>query len=78
MKDWKYRLEQSVILVAHFILLYWMLYVLREGGILPTKDLIFHFIGMAIFGGLIIRGTALWAKIRTEQRKARDQGEDAP
>jgi apolipoprotein N-acyltransferase len=48
--------------VLHLILLYWMIYVLKEGGKLTMEAIIYHFIGMSIFGGLLIRCSALVIK----------------
>lgn len=52
------RLLQFVILVAHLILLKWILYTLYEGGVLPLKTLMYHFLGISIYGGLLIRTCA--------------------
>lgn len=53
-----YRLTQLFILVAHLILLKWILYTLYEGGVLPFKSLMFHFLGISIYGALLIRSCA--------------------
>ncbi len=58
---WKnilYRSEQVMIVVAHLILLKWIFYCLYEGGTMPVSHLMGHFVGMAIFGAVLIRGTA--------------------
>lgn len=57
-----YRLFQLIILIAHLVLLAWILYTLSEGGILPFKTLMLHFLGMSIYGGLLIRITAYVTK----------------
>lgn len=57
-----YRLQQLLILVLHLILLKWMFFTLTNSGILTTTEVFMHFIGMAIMGALLIRGTAWWAK----------------
>ena len=54
----KHRLVQFLILIAHLVLLYWILYTLYEGGVLPFKTLMFHFLGISIYGGLLIRTCA--------------------
>lgn len=50
---------QLAILVAHLVLLWWILYTLHEGGILPFKTLLLHFLGISIYGGVLIR-TCAW------------------
>lgn len=57
-----YRFQQLLILVAHLVLLGWMYYALSESGHLSMQTVLLHFVGMAIYGALLIRGTALWAK----------------
>ncbi|MFZ4713462.1 MAG: hypothetical protein ACOYL6_07120 [Bacteriovoracaceae bacterium] len=57
-KNILYRSEQVMIVVAHLILLKWIFYCLYEGGTMPVSKLMLHFTGMAIFGALLIRGTA--------------------
>ena len=59
-----YRLQQLFILLAHLLLLKWMFYALSESGALPTLQVMLHFTGMAVYGGLLIRGTAYWARRR--------------
>ncbi len=49
-----HRLVQLFILIAHIALLKWILYTLYEGGILPFKTLMFHFLGISTAGGLLI------------------------
>jgi apolipoprotein N-acyltransferase len=49
---------QFIILVAHLVLLKWILYTLYEGGVLPFKALMFHFVGISIYGALLIRTCA--------------------
>jgi hypothetical protein len=53
-----YRSEQVLIVVAHLILLKWIFYCLYEGGTMEVSKLMLHFTGMAIFGAVLIRGTA--------------------
>jgi apolipoprotein N-acyltransferase len=52
------RTTQLFILVAHLVLLKWILYTLYEGGVLPFQTLMFHFLGISIFGALLIRTCA--------------------
>ncbi len=59
-----YRLQQLGILVAHLMLLKWMIYALSESGTLSTMHVMLHFTGMALYGALLIRGTAYWARRR--------------
>ena len=51
----RYRITQFIILVAHLALLKWILYTLYEGGVLPFNTLLFHFLGISVSGGLLIR-----------------------
>lgn len=52
------RTIQLLILIAHLILLKWILYTLYEGGVLPFSTLLYHFLGMSIYGALLIRTCA--------------------
>lgn len=52
------RLTQFFILIAHIVLLKWILYTLYEGGVLPFKELLFHFLGISVFGAVLIRTCA--------------------
>ncbi len=52
------RLLQLAILIAHLILLKWILYTLYEGGVLPFQTLMFHFLGISTYGGVLIWGCA--------------------
>ncbi len=52
------RSTQLIILIAHIVLLKWILYTLYEGGVLPFKTLLFHFLGISIFGAILIRSCA--------------------
>jgi apolipoprotein N-acyltransferase len=49
------RLIQLFILIAHLVLLKWILYTLYEGGILPLDTLLYHFLGISVYGALLIR-----------------------
>jgi uncharacterized RDD family membrane protein YckC len=55
-----HRLMQFLILVAHLFLLAWILYTLYEGGILPFKTLMLHFVGISIYGAILIRSCAYY------------------
>lgn len=59
-----YRLTQFFILVAHLVLLKWILYTLYEGGVLPFQSLLYHFLGISIYGALLIRSCAYIYKRR--------------
>lgn len=52
------RTTQLIILIAHLVLLKWILYTLYEGGILPFKILLYHFLGISTYGALLIRTCA--------------------
>jgi apolipoprotein N-acyltransferase len=43
-----------LLLIAHFILLSWMLYTLKEAGHWSALLVFKHFCGMAIYGALLI------------------------
>ncbi len=70
--NFKQRLLQFVILVAHLVLLKWILYTLYEGGVLPFKSLVFHFAGISVYGALLIRTCAYIYKRQYEKELARD------
>lgn len=53
-----HRLVQLIILVAHLVLLKWILYTLYEGGVLPFSTLLYHFLGISIYGAVLIRTCA--------------------
>lgn len=53
-----HRFIQLIILIAHIVLLKWILYTLYEGGILPFKTLLFHFLGISLYGAALIRTCA--------------------
>jgi hypothetical protein len=56
------RMIQLFILVAHIVLLKWILYTLYEGGVLPFKTLLYHFLGISVYGGSLIRFCAWYYK----------------
>jgi apolipoprotein N-acyltransferase len=53
-----HRFTQLLILIAHLILLQWILYTLYEGGVLPFQTLLYHFLGISVYGALLIRTCA--------------------
>jgi len=57
-----FRFQQLLILLLHFILLKWIIFTLNQAGLMSMSEVIFHFTGMAIFGGLLIFGCAKWAR----------------
>lgn len=57
-----HRLMQLFILAAHLLLLKWIIYTLYEGGVLPFKTLMYHFLGISAAGGLLIRFCAWFYK----------------
>jgi hypothetical protein len=57
-----YRVQQIIIFILHLVLLKWMYFTLSNAGSLSTTEVFYHFIGMSIMGGVLIRGTAYWAK----------------
>jgi apolipoprotein N-acyltransferase len=67
---WRRRLVEFGILVAHLVLLKWILYVLGEGGVMPIEALVAHFAGIAIAGALLIRFCA-WMYHRLYLREQR-------
>jgi len=65
-----YRFQQLIILVLHLVLLKWMHFSLTESGRLDFQEVLLNFLGMAIYGGLLIRGCAYWGQYhwKKEQR----------
>ncbi len=57
-----HRLMQLFILVAHLVLLKWIIYTLYEGGVLPFKALMYHFLGISVYGACLIRFCAWFYK----------------
>ena len=53
--NYRRRMVEFVILVAHLLLLKWIVYILSEGGALPVELVIAHFVGLAMAGALLIR-----------------------
>lgn len=69
-ENYKQRFTQLVILLAHLALLQWILYTLYQGGVLPFKTLMLHFLGISIAGGLLIRTCAYIYKRQYEKELA--------
>lgn len=61
-KSTTYKVTQTMIFLAHIFLLLWILYTLYEGGRLGTVKVLLNFLGVAVYGGLLIRISALVAK----------------
>ena len=57
-----YRFQQFLILVAHLVLLWWIMFVLRNSGQFTVEKTIIHFFGLSLMGAGLIFGTAKWAK----------------
>jgi apolipoprotein N-acyltransferase len=64
MKNLSQRSVTVIIFIAHLVLLKWILYTLSEGGILPFQTLMYHFLGISIYGALLIRTCAYIYKRR--------------
>ena len=64
------KIKLVIIFSAHILLLAWMFYALSEGGSMKTQEVLLHFLGMSIYGALLIRLSALSAK-RDYQKHAR-------
>lgn len=56
-----YRIQQFIILIAHLILLYWIISLLQTAGEQTRLSVFLHFLGMGSYGAFLIRGTAYWA-----------------
>lgn len=56
--------ENILIFLLHIFYLGWILFVLQESGTWEMKPIVLHFVGMAIYGGLLIRGSAYIIKRR--------------
>ena len=71
------RIVQLIIFVAHIVLLKWILYTLSEGGVLPFKTLLYHFLGISVYGALLIRTCAFIYKRQYEKELQRDATRDS-
>jgi apolipoprotein N-acyltransferase len=69
----QFRLIQLFILLAHLALLMWILYTLYEGGVLPFKTLLLHFLGISVAGALLIRFCAYIYQKAYEKEQLRKQ-----
>lgn len=66
------RALQFVILIAHLVLLRWIVYTLMEGGVLPFKSLLYHFLGISAYGAILIRTCAYIYKRQYEKELERN------
>lgn len=60
-KIW-YQIQHLFILLIHLVLLAWIYYTLQNAGEMSTLVAFLHFLGIGSYGGLLIFGTASWAK----------------
>lgn len=74
--NYKERLMQAVIFIAHIVLLKWILYTLYEGGVLPFNTLMFHFVGISVYGALLIRICAFIYKRQYQKELEKHARED--
>lgn len=58
MPKFLYWSEKVLIVIAHLLLLKWIFFALYESGTMEISKMMFHFVGMAIYGAILIRGTA--------------------
>jgi len=69
----KKRSIQLIILIAHLILLQWILYTLYEGGVLPLTTVMLHFLGISVYGAVLIRTCAyIYKREFLEEQKKND------
>jgi len=61
-KNIGYRIQQVFIFVLHIILLSWMYYTLANSGKMQMTEVFYHFIGLSIYGAILIRGCAYWGR----------------
>lgn len=66
------RLLQFFILIAHIVLLKWILYTLYEGGVLSFQALLYHFLGISVYGAVLIRFCAWIYKRQYMKELAKD------
>lgn len=71
-----YRFQQVILFVLHIVLLKWMFYALSETGAMDTLTVMLHFLGMSIYGALLIVGCAKWAKWHFEKEKEQNGAND--
>lgn len=76
-----YRIQQALIFIIHIVLLYWIYWLLQNTGNLSTTEVLSHFTGIGIYGALLIRGCAAWAKhhhlkeIKAENQSKKNESE---
>jgi lysine 2,3-aminomutase len=58
------KIENSFLFVAHIFLLVWILYIITSGGAKTSQVIFLHFIGLALYGALLILGSAFITKRR--------------
>ncbi|HXH75960.1 MAG TPA: hypothetical protein VNJ08_13395 [Bacteriovoracaceae bacterium] len=75
-ENYPQRITQAVIFLAHLILLKWILYTLSEGGVLPFYTVLFHFLGISVYGALLIRTCAYIYKRQYEKELKNHAGEN--
>ncbi len=79
-ENFSQRMLQIFIFVAHIVLLKWIIYTLYEGGVLPFKTLLYHFLGISVYGAVLIRFCAFVYKrqyMKELQRNAANHKLDA-
>lgn len=74
-ENFGHRLIQLFILVAHIVLLKWILYTLYEGGVLPFSTLLYHFLGISVYGAVLIRFCA-WIYKRQYLKELQKHGRE--
>lgn len=63
-----------LVFIAHIFLLYWIIYVLKNAGLMKFNLVMIHFVGLAIFGSGLIISTALGTKhIQKQEWKIKHQ-----
>jgi sugar phosphate permease len=62
-----YKIQATFIFVIHIVLLYWIYWLLQNTGAMTTEKVMLHFTGIGIYGALLIRGCAAWAKYHHEK-----------
>ena len=65
-------IQWVLILVAHFGLLYWIVYILHQAGFMEMNEVALHFVGVSIYGAALIRLCA-WIYHRRFIREQRPQ-----
>lgn len=52
---WLKRFVWLVILILHLVLLKWIFFALNQTGYLETEEVFMHFLGMSVYGAVLIR-----------------------